>query len=235
MELNDIIMDSLTFPLNNIQSLVIYLVLGFILAIVAILTGVSAVFAGANSDAGLVALIIGLVLCVLITFVIDGYVLDIVKSGINRNNNGPSIDPIRQLIVGVKLFIVQIVYLIIPILITIVLGLIFRSWIVSIIALILFIIFGLALTMGECRLAKTEDLGYALNITEAIEDIKRIGIVKVALTVIAVAIISFVILFVLDVIFGIISQDLASIVTSIVSIYLLFFGNRATGLLYSDL
>ena len=89
--------------------------------------------------------------------------------------------------------------------------------------------------MGSCRLAKTEDIGYALNITEAIEDLQKIGITKVILTVVVIAVISFVITFIVSLIFGAISKDLASIVTTLVSVYLMFFGNRATGLLYSEI
>ena len=218
------------------MSLIVYLALAFVLALIAVLTGVTAVLsAKSNSGAGLIVTLIGLILCIIILFVIDGYVLDIVKSGINRSSNGPEIDLTRQGINGVKLLVVQFVYLIIPTLIILILSLIFRHWIVAILALILYIIFGLALTMGSCRLAKTEDIGYALNITEAIEDLQKIGITKVILTVVVIAVISFVITFIVSLIFGAISKDLASIVTTLVSVYLMFFGNRATGLLYSEI
>jgi len=89
--------------------------------------------------------------------------------------------------------------------------------------------------MGECRLAQTEDLNHALKINEAFGDIQRIGVTKVVVTIIAVAVIYVVITNVFNGIFGFINQDLGTIVSVIVAIYLVFFENRATGLLYSDI
>ena len=41
MEIQEIIMEALHFPFNNITSLAVYLVLGIIVALIAILTGVT--------------------------------------------------------------------------------------------------------------------------------------------------------------------------------------------------
>lgn len=236
MEMKEIIMEALHFPINNIQSLALYIVLGIILAIIAIITGVTgAASVAATSGSGVAISLIGILLCLVIYFAINGYELDIVKSGIERSSDAPSIDFVRQFLNGVKLFVVQLIYFIIPIILVLIFSLIFSRWITILIACILFILFAFVETMGECRLAKTDDLNYALQISEAYDDIKRIGVTKVVCTIVLVGIIFAVIYFIVDGIFGFINQDLASIVTSIVSVYLLFFENRATGLLYSDL
>ena len=236
MELKEIIMEALHFPLNNIQSLVIYIVLGIVLTLIAVLTGVTGLLTVSETYApGIIVTIIGVLLCLIIYFIISGYQLDIIKSGINRSSDAPSVDITRQTLNGVKLFVVQLVYFIVPVIIVLFCSLIFKQWLYYLIALVIFIIFGFVETMGECRLAKTEDLNFALQISDAVEDIKRIGVSKVVITIAAVAIIYALISFVVSAIFGFINQDLASIVSGIVSIYLLFFENRATGLLYSDL
>jgi hypothetical protein len=236
MELGDIISDALSYPMNNLESLLIYIVLGFIMALVVIFTGIGAILGASNNNgAGLFVALIGFIICLILVFAIDGYALDIIKSGIEKRQDGPTVDFARQTANGVKLFIVQFVYFIIPIIICLLLALVFRGWIVYIIGLILFIIFGLAASMGQCRLAKTEDLGFALNIGEAIADLQKIGTVKVILTIASIAVLSFIIIFVITAIFSLISTDLARIISSIVSVYLLFFGNRAMGLLYSEI
>lgn len=105
-----------------------------------------------------------------------------------------------------------------------------------IVGVILFIIFGLALFMGACRLAETESLGYALNIKEAINDIMSIGIVKLLVILIVIVIIGAI----LNIIAGLFSGHgtigdiLSVIISAVVSAYMLFFQNRAIGLLYSD-
>jgi len=121
----------------------------------------------------------------------------------------------------------------VPIIISAILAVIFQNWLSTVITAILTIIFGLALIMGQCRLAKTEDLGFALAIGDAIGDISRIGILKLLVFIILVFIIYFIIFFIL----GAISQwnaTVGGILMGILGVYLTFFTGRATGLLYSD-
>jgi hypothetical protein len=102
-----------------------------------------------------------------------------------------------------------------------------------IISIVVGIIFALAMIMGECRLAKTGDIGYALSIGEAIGDISRVGFVKVVLFII----ILFIITFILALIVGAINQwntTIGGILMGILGVYITFFSARATGLLYSD-
>ncbi|MER2049443.1 MAG: DUF4013 domain-containing protein [Solibacillus sp.] len=235
MEITEIIQDALAYPINNIKAFIIYLILGIILGIATAGT-VGAVAASAAIDNVLAALgsgIIGVVIALFIAFIITGYELDIVKYGIERNSGAPGIDIVRQFINGVKLFAVEIVYFIIPIVISAILAVIFQHWVSILIAAILGIIFGLAAFMAQCRLAKTGDIGYALSIMDAIDDISRVGVVKLLLLLIIIFIIAFILYFIV----GLISQwnpTVGGIIMGIVGVYITFFSARATGLIYSD-
>ena len=235
MELGEIISDALVYPFSNIKALVIYVILGIILgiAVSGTIVGIAAGAATKNIFALVGSGIIGLVVSLVIGFIITGYELDIIKYGIERSSAAPGIDIIRQFINGVKYFVVVLVYMIIPIIIGAILALIFQHWLSSIISFILAIVFSLALIMAQCRLAKTEDLGYALSIGDAIGDISRIGALKVILFIILVAIITFI----LALIVGLINQwnvTVGGILLGILGVYIAFFVARATGLLYSN-
>lgn len=234
MELGEIITDALVYPTQNIKALIIYIVLGIILgiAIGGTVFGVMAGVAAENVFAVLGTGVIGLIVALFLGFVIIGYELDIIKYGINRDPGAPGIDFLRQFINGVKLFAVQIVYYLIPIIISAILAIIFQHWLSGLITFIISIVFGLAAFMAQCRLAKTEDIGYALAIGDAIGDISRVGFVKLLLFIILV----FLIAFVMFLIVGFIGQwnsTVGGILMGIIGVYLTFFTSRATGLLYS--
>lgn len=235
MELGEILSDALVYPFQNIKALVIYVILGIILgiAISGTVVGIAAGTASKNIFALVGSGIIGIFISLVIGFVITGYQLDIIKYGIERSAAAPGIDFVRQFINGVKYFVVIIVYMIIPIIIGAILAVIFQHWLSSIISFILAIVFSLALLMAECRLAKTEDLGYALAIGDAIGDISRIGALKVVLFIILIAVITFI----LFLIVGLINQwnsTVGGILLGILGVYIAFFIGRATGLLYSQ-
>ena len=235
MEIGEILSDALIYPFHNIKALVIYVILGIILGIavggtvVAIIMGVAAknVFAVIGSG------IIGIIIAFVIGFLITGYELDIIKYGIERNPSSPGIDFVRQFINGVKYFVVYIVYMIIPIIIGAILAVIFQHWLSGLITIIISIVFGLALVMGHCRLAKTEDLGFALAIGDAIGDISRIGFLKLIIFIVLIAIIAFVLSLIVSFIFRW-NTTVGSILLGILGVYLTFFTSRALGLLYSD-
>lgn len=235
MELGEILSDALVYPFQNIKALIVYLILGIILGI-AVGGTVSAVMLGSMANNALTVIgsgIIGIIIALFIGFLITGYQLDIVKYGIERSNGAPGIDIVRQFINGVKFFAVYIVYMIIPIIISAILAVIFQHWLAGIINFFVSLIFAIALMMGQCRLAKTEDIFYAISVGEAIGDISKVGILKVVLFIVLIFVISFVLLFVV----GLITQwnsTVGGILLGILGVYLVFFNGRATGLLYSD-
>jgi hypothetical protein len=123
--------------------------------------------------------------------------------------------------------------MIIPIIISAILAVIFQHWLSGLISAIVSIIFALAMMMGHCRLAKTEDLGYALAIGDAIGDISRVGLLKLILFIILVFIIELVLFFIVFMILNW-NATVGGILLGILGVYLTFFTARATGLLYSD-
>ena len=238
MEIGEIIGDAIRYPLNHTKSLLIYIVIMFVIALIAIFTGVGLV-AGQETNqllaSGIIG-IIGLILIIIIALLVDGYGLDIVKLGIEKSDAAPEIDIGRQVIAGLKYLIVGIVYIIIPFIVMLLLSAI-NDTLGLIVGVILFIIFGLALLMGQCRLANTGSLGEALNIPEAIKDLQAIGIFKVLIVIIIVGIIALILNFIAGIFSGMgdIGSFISAILSAIVGAYTFFFGNRATGLLYSDL
>ena len=235
MELGEIISDALAYPLKNIKALAIYAILGIILGIVAGSSLLAVLFSASSKNvlatigSSLLAVIVTLVL----GFFITGYQVDITKYGIERREDGPGVDFVRQFMNGIKLFVVNFVYMIIPIIISIVVGMIFQNWLTSIITFIVTIIFALGMMMAQCRLAKTEDFGYALDIGEAIKDVTRVGLLKLLLLIILVFIITFILFFIVAAIMQW-NSTIGGILMGIIGVYVVFFSARATGLLYSD-
>lgn len=230
MELNDLIMDSIVYPSKNVKALAIYMLLSIIMGIVAVATGITNTSKMAGLD--FVVALIGIIVLLALIFLVEGYVLDIVKFGIERRNDAPEIDFVRQVSNGVKVFIVSFAYIIIP---TIVLVLSGNNIVGLIISLILFIVFGLFLSMAQCRLAQSEEIMDALNVKGVYDDIMAIGFTKVILTIIVVGLVTACVSALVSVIFGMLGNELlTAIVAAIVNVYLLFFSNRAVGLLYSD-
>ena len=235
MDIGEIFSAALVYPLNNIKALLIYLLLG-VVAGVAIAGTVAAVIVGVSYNNVLAVIgsgILGIIVTLIIGFLISGYELDIIKYGIERNAGAPGIDFVRQFINGIKLFVVNIVYFIVPIIIGSILAIIFQHWLSGLITAILFIIFALAAIMGQCRLAKSEDLVEALAIGSAIGDISKVGILKLIVFIIVLFIIVLILAFIVSLINGW-NTTVGGVLMGILGIYITFFASRAFGLLYSD-
>ena len=236
MSISEMFSDALAYPFNNIKALLLYVVLGIIVALLGGATIVDFAVAFTTKGVGGAALaglgIVGVILFVLVVFLVEGYALDIIKYGIERRSDGPGIDFGRQVSNAIKLFVVSIVYYVIPAIATLILSLFLRDWLIAIIGVILFIVFALANFMAKCRLAKTDDLGDALAIGEAIGDISRVGIGNLLITVIVVFVILMIIAFIVAIFMGL-NQYLGGIILGFAGVYFVFFYNRVIGLLYS--
>ena len=117
MEIIDIIKDSFMFPANNLTALAIYIAITFVIGILA--AGGAAVGAlGVNSGAFVIVAAILFILALVVAFVLAGYEVDIIKTGIDLEDEAPSIDFKNDLVRGIKAIIVVIVYYIIPAIIT---------------------------------------------------------------------------------------------------------------------
>ena len=278
MEIMDIIKEAFLFPSQNLEKLAIYIVIMFVVGILLgggfILTALGL----SDGQSAYVALsIILIIIGIVVSFIISGYQLSILKSGIEQTPEAPGFDWKNNFIDGIKLLIVSIVYYIIPAIIVLIVGLVTNIpgqiidiyqqaalapanvtatanatapavnavsqsaiaalttsfAITALVAIVLFIIFAFLLTMAESRLANTGSLGEALNIPEAYRDITRIGFGKVIAVVLLVIVIAAVISGILGYISGRI--PILSILSIIVTPYLAFFTQRATGLLYSEI
>ena len=236
MSINEMFSDALAYPFNNIKALLLYVVLGIIVALLGGATIVDFAVAFTTKGVGGAALaglgIVGVILFVLVVFLVEGYALDIIKYGIERRSDGPGIDFGRQVSNAIKLVVVSIVYYIVPAIITLILSLFLRDWLIAVIGVILFIVFALANFMAKCRLAKTDNLGDALAIGEAIGDISRVGIGNLLITVIVVFVILMIISFIVAIFMGL-NQYLGGIILGFAGVYFVFFYNRVIGLLYS--
>jgi len=237
MGVGDIIGDALAYPFHNIKALVLYVVLGIIAAIIGGASLLSLVKAMSSPGFGGFAFgglsLVGIIIFILVLFLIEGYALDIIKFGIERRDDSPGIDIGRQISNAIKLIIVDFVYYIVPAIITFVIGLFLRDWILTIISIILFILFTLANFMAKCKLAQSDSLGEALAIGEAIGDISRVGLGKILATVIVIAIILIIIAFIIGLIANL-NDIVGSVLLGIFAVYFVFFYNRAIGLLYGE-
>ena len=275
MEITDIIKEAFIFPSTDLAKLAIYIALSFVSVLLSVLGLALFVLGlldnGAYAVIGVVLFIAGLVL----GFILSGYLMSILKSGIDGDENVPEFKWKENLITGIKYLIVNIVYFIIPAIIVLIVGWITNVYglsaeiftkmmtasmnapanatvdianvvpqstfvslgnamlITGIVAFILFLIFLFIETMGESRLANTDSLGDALNVVEAFKDIGRIGWGKV----IAVVVLIFLIVAVINAVISGINSYINgfSIISIIVTPYLIFFSSRATGLLYADI
>lgn len=124
MEILDIIKEAFIFPSQNLEKLAIYIVLTFIVGLL-VAGGIISSFLGVNNSAiGVVLGAILLIAALVVSFIISGYQLGILKSGIDQTPEAPAIDWKNDLISGIKLLVVNIVYFIIPAIIVLIIGLI---------------------------------------------------------------------------------------------------------------
>lgn len=256
MEFSNLFKDSLKYPTKNLQTLII---LGIIL-IFSNLKSIYEVFGGAPNQyliglSGIISIILG--------FLISGYLLSIIKDTIEESDIIPQFKWKNNFIMGIKCLILNIIYAIIPaIIIVLVLfatgslgsmnSLISYSQmgntamvntlaqnmtpsilITSIVAIILFIIFGILNTIAECRLAISGNISDGLKIKEIIDDLSNIGwgnfIVWGIILIISLFIISLIYSFVAFIpIIGFFISLL------LISPFMVMFTARATGLMYAS-
>ena len=277
MEILDIIKESFVFPTKDIGKLAIYIVFSVVIA--GLLVG-GALTTILSLDSISVASIVSVILfiCALILgFILSGYHVSLIRSGINQDDDLPDFHWKEDLLVGIKNFVVTIIYYIIPSIIVFVVALItnvpgninaiFQNAfensinstvsanitvpavdtlsntllnnlisslaITAVVAIVVFIIFAFIQTMAVSRLAKTDSLGESLNIIEAFKDIGRIGYGKVIAVILLIVIITIIINAILSLIGNYVPQ--ITILSIIITPYLMFFSARAIGLLYSDI
>ena len=274
MDVMELIKDAFVFPSKNIKNLLIYELLAIVAGIFS-LGGTVTYFLGVLNPELFMWGGIACIISMLIGWVLSGYLISVIKSGIDLDDKVPEFEWWENFTTGFDNFIVTIVYFVIPAFIVVVVGyltnifgnvmLVAQELFLQVntaymgnttflvtdtlsqamvnlaislattltVAVVVFVIFSFFQLMAESRLANTGSLMEALNIFEAAKDIGRIGIGKVIIVVLLVLIIVAVIEFVLSAIFSIL--PILSILSIIITPYLLFFVERAVGLLYSDI
>lgn len=274
MDVVEIIKDALVFPSENIGQLLIYEILAILAAGLSIIGTIVYILGFIKPECFMWGGLAGVVALVL-AWILSGYLLSVVKSGIEHDDKVPQFEWWDNFIIGFDNFIVSIVYFIIPAFIVFVVGyatniygnimvvahgisaqaqaayagtstvivldpiaqalanLVVSLSLTITLAIILFIIFSFLQTMAEARLANTGSLSEALNVLEAAKDIKRIGVAKVVAVILLVIIVAAIIGMILSAIYAI--MPILSILSIIVTPYMIFFAQRAIGLLYSDI
>ena len=274
MDVIEIIKDAFVFPSQNIQVLLIYVVLSIVAGVLSVGGAVTYALGIVSPEcfmwgglAGVIAMLIG--------WILSGYLISVIKSGIDQDSEVPEFSWWDNFITGFNNCIVSIVYFIIPAFIVVIAGYLTNIYgnvmvvaqaivlqatqvymgtstafmsdaiaqalanlavslaITATVAVIVFVIFSFFQTMAQARLANTGSLTEALNVIEAAKDIKRIGIGKVILLVILIIVVAVVVQMILSAIANVV--PLLSILSLIVTPYLVFFAERAVGLLYSDI
>ena len=234
--MGDIISDAIVYPFNNIKSLVIFAVLGIIAGVLggASILGFALGSTGKNAIVADGFGIVELIIFFIIALLISGYTLDILKYGIERRDDGPGVDFVRQVTNAIRLIIVGLVYYIIPSIIIWLLFFLLGNGILTIIInFIIAVVFVFAEFMAKCRLAKYDSLGEALAIGTAIGDISQVGMLRILAIVIMVAIIGAIVVAIIVAI-NRFNTYVGGVLFGIFLVYFVFFYNRALGLLYSE-
>lgn len=238
MSLSEIITDSIKYPFSDITKFII-------VGIVALLAGLASVFSTFEVDS-FALIVLGSVVSLVFSLILSGYGLNVIKNTLNFSDALPDIDPVNNFIDGIKVFIISLVYFLIPFIITFILALITGAIGVGLdhigaaviitvfISVIVFILFSLFEVIALARFAKTEQFGDAFNLGEIVEDIKKIGFVKligliiIVMIVIVIAVLIVMLVALIPFVGIIVSQILMGAFVSL-------FYNRAIGLLYADI
>ncbi len=263
----DLFKEALVYPTKDYKALLIF----GVVFLVANLTSVLGSW-GIEINTTVIELL-GIVSLILY-FVTQGYMLSVLKETINFGEDIPALDIFANLVDGLKLLVVEIVYYIIPTIIVLIVGWLSGTYsavfkivefmgqevtnttvnattmvntvpqeywsalfagllITAIVAMVLYIIFGLLLEIAMCRLAKYDSIGEAINIKEVIGDIQEIGVGRYIGWYIILLIITIILGLILG-LFTAIPYVGILIGFLVMAPFIALFGTRALGNLYAD-
>ncbi len=228
--MNNIIKDSIIYPFKEkiaFLFIMVSLFLGFLTTLVLNIQSST----NYNDGIKIIILIIFCIFSLFFFILTQGYALEILKQSIKNETDELNFSKI--VLNSIKILAVDIIYFLIPNIVSLFLASILQFWILPVIGTFTSVIFFLATLMAECRLAKTNRLYSALNIVATMKDINKIGfkrLLSYVLFIFLVAIVAVIIIFVL---YSKIPHIVISILCSFIGIYLLFFSKRIIGLLYS--
>ena len=112
MNLREIITDAVKYPISDTRKFLIFCVL----IILASLSTILPSYGINNSTLSIILTIVTLI----VSFIILGYSVDVIKSGSEGDETLPDFDYVKQFVMGIKAMILDIIYFIIPAAITII-------------------------------------------------------------------------------------------------------------------
>ncbi|WP_405294624.1 DUF4013 domain-containing protein [Methanobrevibacter sp.] len=112
MNLREIIMDAIKYPISDTRKFLIFCAL-------IILMSLSTVLPSYGINDGTLSIILSLV-TLIVSFIVLGYSVDVIKGGTEGDDTLPDFDFVKQFVMGIKALILEIIYFIIPLIIVII-------------------------------------------------------------------------------------------------------------------
>ena len=106
MNLREIIMDAIKYPISDTRKFAIFCVLTIIMSLSTILPS----YGVKNGTLDIILTLVTLI----VSFVVLGYTVDVIKSGAEGEATLPDFDYVKQFVIGIKAMILDIIYFIIP-------------------------------------------------------------------------------------------------------------------------
>ncbi len=114
MKLREIIVDAIKYPISDIRKFLIFCAL-------IILMSLSTVLPSYGVKDSTLSLILTLV-TLIVVFIVLGYSMDVIKGGTEGDDTLPDFDYVKNFVMGIKAFILNLIYLIIPLVIVIIIA-----------------------------------------------------------------------------------------------------------------
>lgn len=237
MSFSEIFSDALRYPISEPSK---FLIIGVIALIASLTSSIT------NYSTNIALLVVLGIVSVIASFFLIGYGVSVINSAFNGSSDVPELDFVKNIVDGIKAFVINVIYFIIPILVFIILMLISgvavggnMSGIVAvgivnlIIAFIVFVIFAILGEIAIAKFAKTGDFVSSLMINDVFSEVKQIGFLKILGFIIIQAIIIFLVIIVMSFISFI--PFIGTLIASFVlGSYVIFFTNRSLGLFYAN-
>ena len=112
MNLREIIMDAIKYPINDTRKFLIFCAL-------IILMSLSTVLPSYGLKDGTLSIILSLV-TLIVSFIVLGYLIEVLKGGTEGVDTLPDFDYVKHFVIGIKALILDIIYFIIPAVIAII-------------------------------------------------------------------------------------------------------------------
>ena len=106
MNLREIIVDAIKYPISDTRKFLIFCVL-------IILMSLSTILPSYGIKNGTLSIVLTLV-TLIISIIVLGYSVEVIKCGIGGDNTLPDFDYVKQFVVGIKALILELIYFIIP-------------------------------------------------------------------------------------------------------------------------